>query len=232
MPTETPNYKLVNGVVSDDFVEPEHVNHLADTVDRVVASVLSRLLTAGVYSGWEIDADKQVGVGEGLVRARWCSTAMSQDIADLTNGAVNYVFAEATDTSAWDGSVNFRAQLGSTGPDGSLLLGSIELDGDGEVVAVDNDIAGAHRQCYPLGWRTLSGSGSVASVPAGEDVTIIVEHEPLRVPGAIEFVVEGENFTWEIDRTYLAASFRVIATNTSGSPADLEYSWERHGIGE
>jgi len=219
-------------VVSDDFVEPEHVNRLADTLDRVLGSALLRLFTAGVHSGWEIDTAKQVGAGEGLVGACWCSTTVGQDIADLTNGAVNYVFAEATDTSAWDGSVSFRAQLGSIGPAGSVLLGSIELDGDGEVIEVENDIAEVQRQCYALTWRTLSGSGTVASVPASEDTTIIVEHEALRVPGAIEFSVEGEDFTWEIDRAHEATSFRVIATNNSESAADLEYTWRRHGIGE
>lgn len=232
MPTETQNYKLVTGVVSDDFVEPDHINRMADALDRVVGSFLQRLMTAGVYSGWEIGTEKQVSAGEGLIRGCWCSTANPQDVVDLTNDAVNYVFAEATDTCGWDGSVVLRAQLSSAGPTGSLLLGSIELDASGEVVAVDNDIEGVDRQCYELGWRTLRGSGSVASVPAGEDVAVIIEHDALRLPGAIEFDVENEDFTWEIDRTHGAASFRVTATNTGGSPADMDYTWRRHGIAE
>ncbi len=232
MPTETPNYRLITGVVNDDFVAPEHVNRLADTLDRVVASVLSRLLTAGVYQGWEITTSKQVSSGEGLVSACWCSTSLPQEIAELTNNAVNYVFAEVTDSSAWDGSVRFRAQLGSNGPQGSLLLGTIELDEAGEVVAVDNAAAGVDRQCYALAWRTLSGAGSVAAVPPGEEVSIVVEHAPLRVPGAIRLQVVGEDFTWEIDRAYLADGFRVVAKNTSQAAADFVYSWRRHGIAE
>ena len=232
MPTETQNYRLVSNVVSDDFVEPAHVNRLADTVDRVLGSCLLNLVTAGVNNGWTIETNKQVSAGAGLVRACWCSTSAPQDIIDLTDDAVNYVFAEATSSSGWDGSVVFRAQLSSSGPSGSVLLGSIELDEDGNVVAVDNTLDGVDRQCYRLSWEKLGGSGSVTSVPAGESEVVVIEHAALRVPGAIEFEVDNDDFTWGIDRTWEADGFRVTLTNTAEEAADTNYTWTRCGIGE
>jgi len=230
MANETANYRLITDVVSDDIVEPEHNNRLADTLDRVLGSFLGRMVTAGVHDGWLITAEKQVSAGEGLIAACWCSTAAAQDIVDLADDAVNYVFAESTESSGADGSVSFRAQLSPAGPDASVLLGTIELDASGEVVAVDNEVEGAGRECYALAWRTLSGSGIEEAVPAGGEVEVVVEHDALRIPGAIEFAAEGEDFTWEIDRTHEAASFRVAATNNGAEAADFVYTWERQGI--
>ncbi len=110
MANETANYKLITDVVNDDFVQPEHNNRAANTLDRTLGTFLRRIITAGVFEGWEVTSAKQVDAGEGLIAACWCSTVAEQDINDLTNGAVNYVFAEVTDTSGADGSVNFRAQ--------------------------------------------------------------------------------------------------------------------------
>jgi len=232
MPNETANYRLITDVVSDDIVEPDHNNRLADTLDRVLGSFLQRIVTAGVCDGWRITAEKQVDAGEGLVAACWCSTTAAQDIEDLTSDAVNYVFAESTDTSGADGSVTFRAQLSPAGPDASVLLGTIELDASGDVVAIDNEVAGAGRQCYALAWRTLSGSGTEASVPPSGQVEVIVEHDALRIPGAIEFEAEGEDFTWDIDWTHEASRFRVTAVNNGAEAADFVYAWQRHGIAQ
>ncbi len=231
MASETANYHLVTGVVGDDFVEPEHNNRVADTVDRVMGNYLLRLMTAGAYDGWEITAAKQVDAGEGLVAACWCSSGVAGEVDGLTVGAVNYVFAQTGSTSGADGSVTFQAQQSASGPSGSVFLGTIELDAQGDVVEIDNAADGVDRQCYALAWRSLSGSGVEAAVPASGEVSFDVIHEALRVPGAIAFAVEGEDFTWEIDRTYLATGFRVTATNNGAAAADLVYSWEREGIG-
>ena len=232
MANETANYKLLTDVVNDDFVQPEHNNRVANTVDRTLGTFLRRIITAGVFDGWEITAAKQVDTGEGLIAACWCTTVADQDIDDLTDGAVNYVFAEVTDTSGADGSVSFRAQTSGSGPTGSVLLGTIELDAGGAVVEINNNAAGVQRQCYPIAWRALAGGGTVADVPAGNEVVLTVSHDALRVPGAIAFDIEGSDFTWEIDRTYEAANFRVTATNESAAAVDLVYTWARQGVAE
>lgn len=232
MANETANYKLITDVVNDDFVQPEHNNRVANTLDRTLGIFLRRVITAGVFDGWEVTTAKQVDPGEGLIAACWCTTVAEQDVDDLTNGAVNYVFAEVTDTSGADGSVGFRAQTSGSGPSGSVLLGTIELDGGGAVVEVDNNAAGVQRQCYPIAWCALAGGGTVAGVPAGEQVVFTVSHDALRVPGAITFDIAGSDFTWEIDRTYEAASFCVTAVNESVEAADLVYTWDRQGVAE
>ncbi len=233
MPNLTPNYKLTTNVVTDDFVQPEHNNRVADTLDRVLGSFLRQIISAGVYQGWEITGAKQVSPGEGLVSACWCKTAAAQDIEDLTNGTVNYVFAEANDTSAPDGTVRTYAQLSPSGPSGSVFLGTVELDGDGEVVAIDNQAEGVDRDCHPLQWGAFGGSGTVEAVPPGGEVSFYVEHSEqgsFRIPGAISFQVEGEQFSWGIDQAHDAERFRVTAVNEGSYTEDLEYSWQREGL--
>lgn len=233
MPNLTPNYKLTTDVVTDDFVQPEHNNRAADTLDRVLGWFLRQIIRAGVYEGWEITEAKQVSPGEGLVWACWCKTVSGQDVEDLTNGAVNYVFVEANDTSAPDGTVRTYAQLSPSGPSGSVFLGTVELDGDGEVVAIDNEAEGVDRDCHPLRWGAFAGSGSVEAVPPGAEVSFYVDHGEqgsFRAPGAISFQVEGGEFSWSIDQAHDAERFRVTAVNEGSYVEDLEYSWQREGL--
>ncbi len=230
MAETTENYGLTTAVSADDFIEPEHNNRIADTVDHVLGSVLRRLLTPGVHEGWSILADRSVGAGQGLVGACWCRTVEATPIAGLTDGAVNYVFLEASATAPRDGSVSVFGQLSASGPDDAIYLGTIELASDGTVVAIDNAAAGVDRQCYALAWVTLRGSGTEPSVPAGGDATFTVSHDPLRIPGAITLESSSPDFTWEITGAHAADGFAVTCTNNGGSAADFEYTWEREGI--
>ncbi len=232
MPGVTDNYQFVTAVAVDDFVQPSHNNRLADTVDRVLGSVLRRLLTAGVHEGWSILADKTVGPGQGLVGVCWCETASAQAITGLTDDAVNHVFVQATADGGPDGTISVFAQLSGTGPSDSVYLGTIELDAGGDVVAIDNAAAGVDRQCYPLAWRSLSGSGTVESVDPEAEESVYVEHDDLRVPGAIELSSSSQDFTWEIDETWRADEFLLRVTNNGGSAADFEYTWTREGIAQ
>jgi len=138
MPTLSENYQLAVGMVTDDFIEPAHVDRAARVLDRIVGAVMKRLLAAGVYEGWLLQEDKQVGPGRGLLAGCWAETETDQDISGLTNGAVNYVFALAGEDTAPQGTVEFAAQLSPVGPPGSLYLGTVELDAAGQVVAVDS----------------------------------------------------------------------------------------------
>jgi hypothetical protein len=233
MPDLTPNYNLATGVVTDDFVQPEHNNRMADTLDRVLGSFLRQIITAGAHEGWEITGDKQVSPGEGLLSACWCKTATAQDIEGLTNGEVNYVFAETDGTSAPDGTVRIYAQLSPEAPGGSIYLGTLELDAEGAVVALDNEAEGVDRSCHPLLWAALAGGGTVEQVPPGGEVSFWVDHAEqgsFRLPGAIAFEVEGEEFSWGLDQTHDAERFRVAAVNEGSYPADLEYTWQREGL--
>ena len=233
MPNLTPNYSLVTDVVTDDFVQPEHNNRMAETLDRVLGSFLRQIISAGVCQGWEITEAKQVSPGEGLVSACWCKTATAQDIGELTNGAVNYVFAESNDTSAPDGNVCVYAQLSPSGPSGGIFLGTIELDGSGEVVAIDNQAEDVDRECHPLRWGACSGSGTVEAVPPGGEVSFWVDHSEqgsFRVAGAISFQAEQGQFSWSIDQAHDAERFRVTAVNEGSYGEDLEYSWQREGL--
>jgi len=231
MATQTEHYGLAAGVVSDDFVQPDHQNRVAETLDRVVGNVVKQLISAGVYSGWLIQEDKTVSAGQGLVQGCWCGTSSDQAITGLQDDAVNYVFAVANDQSSDKGAVDFSAQLTAEGPSGAVYLGTMELDSGGEVVGIDN--TAADRGCFPLLTATVSGSGEIAEVPGGGQVSFEIDHgeaASFLIPGAIEFEVAGDDFQIELSNTY--QKFEVVATNSSSYPRDLVYTWQRWGIAE
>ncbi len=234
MATQTEHYGLAAGVISDDFVQPDHQNKVAETLDRVVGNVVKQLISAGVYSGWLIQEDKTVSAGQGLVQGCWCDTSSNQAITGLQDDAVNYVFAVANDQSPDQGAVDFSGQLTAEGPSGAVYLGIIELDNGGEVVEIDNT-SGADRGCFPLLTATVSGSGEIGEVPGGGQISFDIDHRAAAnflVPGAIEFEAAGNDFAIELSKTYQKAQFEVVATNSSSYPRDLLYTWQRWGIAE
>lgn len=232
MPTQSENYQLSVGMVTDDFIQPPHVDRLAATVDKVLGSVVKQLLQAGVYGGWLLQNDKTVSAGSGLLSGCWGETDLDQVITDLTNNVVNYVFAVPTSQSAPAGEVEFAAQTAAPGPTGALFLGTIELDDQGAVVAIDNQAAGVDRGCFPLLTDTLSGSGSHPNVGPGEQVQLDIDHTSLALPGAIDFQITSEYFSFVLNETWRGDGFVALVTNDDSSAHDLEYSWERQGIRE
>jgi hypothetical protein len=232
MGTTTENYGLASGVVTDDFVEPEHNNRVADVLDRVLGSFLRKVMADGAASGWLIQSDKTVGAGEGLVAASWCKTTAGQAITGLTNGAVNHVFAQTTTASAPDGSVAFYAALSATKPEGHAYLGTLELDANGDVVAIDNEPAGADRNLYRLEIRTLSGSGTASGLGAGSSVEVEITHAPLRLTGGIGFDTNDPEVTCKVLEHHARDAFRVELTNGSQEEKNVSYAWSREGVGE
>lgn len=225
------NYGLATGVVADDLIEPGHHNRLADTLDRVVGWFLKRMMASGVYEGWSLTLDGTVTAGEGLVDACWCATTAAQGVGGLAPGAVNYVFAGTDSESAPEGTVCFFAALSPTKPAGALLLGTMTLDGSGQVTAVDESAEGVDRDCRRLRIGSVAGSGAVEGVPVGQSVSVAVEHDArFVVPGAIEVAVAGSDFSYEVLETHRGDGFVLVGTNNGQAAQDFEYSWERSGF--
>ena len=225
MPTSD-NYGFVVGMTTDDFVAPEHVDRPARTVDRVLGALARRVLSNGVYEGWELQGDKTVSAGAGLLAGAWGETGSAQAISGLTHGATNYVFALPTEETAPEGTVAFAGQLQPLAPPGGLALGSLTLDAEGEVTEIDNH---GERGCFALLSTTLSGSGTVASVGGGEQAVVEISHASLAVPGAIVFAA-GQEFSFTLEETWRADGFRAVVTNEDTEAHDLTYEWERRGI--
>lgn len=231
MASVTENYGLTTGVVVDDLIEPQHHNRLADTLDRVMGWFLKRVMVGGVYEGWSLALDGTVTAGEGLVDACWCTTTGAQSVVDLTPGAVNYVFAGTDSDSAPQGTVRFFAALSPTKPAGALLLGTMTVDGNGVVTAVDDTADGVDRDCRRLHIGRAAGSGLSAGVPPGGTVTVAISHDTVFVvPGAVQVEVVAADFAVEVRETYRADGFVVVATNQAQIAQDFEYSWERTGF--
>lgn len=233
MASTTPNYGFATGVATDDFVEPEHNNRLADTIDRTLGEFLRHIIPAGAHEGWEITGDKEVSAGQGLIGACWCRTAEAQEIVGLSAGAVNHVYGAADAQSAPEGTVQFVAQTAPPGPGEAVYLGTIELDGEGEVVEIDNAAPAAQRNCYRLAIERLEGSGLVGDVPAQESVVVEVDHASegeFRVPGDLRVTSASPDFEWEVVEAHRGDRFRLQVTNAGGEAADFAYEWSREGL--
>ncbi len=230
---QTNIYGLPTGVVADDFIEPEHHNRIADSLDRILGNFLQQIMADGALSGWQISESKQVSAGQGLVAGCWCKTTAAQDITGLTDDLTNYIFATTTAQSPDEGSVAFIAQPAAGGPAGAIFLGTLTLDAGGAVTDFDNDAAGVDRNLRLLEIAAAEGEGCVEQVPSGATITVPVDHSEVAgfiVPGAIDLQIVGEHFDCEVKQAYAAGGFELAATNTSGYPQDFAYSWTRHGF--
>lgn len=226
----TENYGLAVDVATDDFIEPDHHNRLAATLDRVLGNLAKKVMAQGAYSGWHLTLTGTVTAGEGLVGGCWCQSMTEQPIAELTVAATNYVFGRASTQAGVDGAIAFFAQLTATKPAGAVLLGSVEVDGQGQITAMHEDVAGVDRNCLRLEIGKVSGSGLVTGVAGGAGFTAQVSHGDLfLVPGAIQ-LSGSEGFTWSLDETYRGDGFVVKGTNGGTNPADFSYSWVRRGL--
>lgn len=231
MASVTENYGLTTGVVTDDLIEPEHHNRVAETVDRVLGSFLRRMMAAGAWSGWELTTEGKVTAGEGLVGACWCKTTAAQAVTGLSTNAVNYVFGGVTEESAPTGQVRFYAELSATKAPGSILLGTMTVDSEGVVTAVDSEAGAVDRNCLRLEIGRATGKGVLTDVGGGESCTVAVSHpERFLVPGAIAVEAEGGGFAVEVRETHRAEGFIIVAKNTGTEARDFVYAWERRGL--
>ena len=229
----TENYGLARGVATDDFIEPDHHNRLAETLDRALGWFLKKMMADGAYDGWELTETGGVSPGEGLVSGCWCQTGEAQAIETLTSNAVNYVFGGIQTGSAPEGSIRFFAELSPTKPPGAILLGSVELDAEGAVIGLDNEVPGADRNCRRLEIESTSGSGVVERVPPGSEFAFEVQHDSrFVVPGSISLTVSSASFVWHVEEAYRPDGFVVVSRNAGSYEEDFEYSWSRHGFVE
>ncbi|MEN6343912.1 MAG: hypothetical protein ABFE16_01345 [Armatimonadia bacterium] len=229
----TPRYGLATDLGTDDFIEPGHHNRLAETIDRVLGSLVEKVLGRGVFAGWELTSGKQVTAGEGLVGNCWCTTTVNSAISGLTAGALNHVYAVATGYSAPEGTVAFAAQLAPPGPGGSVYLGTMTLDAGGTVTAVDNWASGVERSCCRLQMAKISGSGTATAVPAGSSQSKIVTHSE-----KAEFIVAGHlvaetstpDFSVRVTESSRGDQFTLEITNGGTASADCSFTWQREGL--
>ena len=233
MANQTQNYRLATDVAVDELIEPWHHNRLADTVDQTLGGMISYLLGNGAHTGWEIDVTGKVSAGCGLVGACWCKTTAAQAITGLTSGAVNYVTAELTETSAPQGEVAFVARLSATAPANAVGLGTVTVAADGTITGVANDAGNANRQRHGLCFATIKGTATLAEVPANGEATAVIEHgleANFRLPGELTISSSATGFTWRGEETYRGDGFCIVVQNHNTSAQAFTMSWERTGI--
>lgn len=234
MADSTTHYGLVTDVVTDDVIEPDHHNSLADTLDRILGNFLQKVMVNGAYSGWELTAEGTVAAGEGLVGGCWCTTETEQQIADLVFGTVNYVYGKATATSGRTGEIAFCASSSAGMLQGAVFLGYIELDTTGEVVAVHMSPVNTDRHCRRLAICPVEGEATALEVAAGTSFKVPVFHDAFFVvPGCIELLDTTAGFDVQVMDTADGFGFVIAGENTGTETADFHCTWRRWGfVGE
>ena len=232
MATTTPNLGLASGMATDDYVQPSQWNRIVDSLDRL-DEFFQKITADGAHSGWEITESKTIAAGEGNIDGKWCRTTEESSISGLTNGATNHIFGRAGSQAAPDGVPSFLANTSGTKEDADVYLGTLALDGAGAVTAYANDAPGVDRNCYLIEIGAASGSGEVGPLAPGASVTITVDHssaQTFKVPGAIDFSVEGEGLAYQVEEHWAGGWFSIRLDNEGSYPAVAEYEYERMGL--
>jgi hypothetical protein len=219
-------------------------SRLAYTSDLTEGNIAKELLAKGCLvesagSGWQIAADKTVSAGKGLVGTCWCANAVAQLITNLTNSAVNYVFAVAQTTSAWDNSVVFQAQTVYAITAGRVYLGTITLDSGGTVTATSNVADGAdERNLYPLErrevsgvWPTPSGADDPFLVDVGGWAVVEIDHSAtvnFHTPLGVDVDADPQCSVWQLANYNDAGKFRLRVQNDYAVGGEYIYGsgWE------
>jgi len=228
----------------DDFVTQTQWQR----VMYVLSSCLGNFLktgNGGVISGWTLNDAKTVAAGEGVVEGTMPKTTNAQAITGLTNGVVNYVYAQINSTSHDDTrTVDFIASTSTANPSGTLRLGSMTLDGSGTVTAKDNNPDG-YRRDYWRGRRVNITEGTWTNdvaIPVGEIGMDVVSHS-----ADTDFTGPTEIRVTAIDEGWYAwaqpidgGSFWLFVMNCWTAGYDYDYysydpnfvqvTWEREGV--
>jgi hypothetical protein len=226
------------------------VNTWAQKVAYLLSSVLGNLVKSGnggVLSGWTLNVDKTVAAGEGVLGGTVPKTTTTQAITSLTNGALNYIYAQIDATSHDDTrTVDFIASLSSSNPAGTLRLGTMTLDGGGTVTARDDNPSG-YRRDYWRGRRTRKITGTwtnALEIPFGATGMDDVDHST--GADALTFTGPSEIRITDVDEGWYAwaqptggGTFRLFVINNwvagydydyyAGSPNWVQVTWEREG---
>jgi hypothetical protein len=241
----TTNYSLTIHGLAD------YVSYLwAEAVGYIASAVLGNLVQSGnggVLSGWTINAAKTIAAGEGVVGNCVPKTTTAQAITGLTNGVVNYVYAQVDATSHEDTrTVDFIASTSAANPSGTVRLGTITLDGSGTATAQDDNPAG-YRRDYWRGRRTLKITGTwtnAVEIPVGATGMDEVDHSA--GSEAVTFTGLSEIRITDIDEGWYAwaqpvdgGKFRLFVINGwaagydydyyAGSPNYVQVTWQREG---
>jgi hypothetical protein len=243
----TDNYTIpLPGTTGNPYVSQEFLQQLAQLSSGVLGNIVSALILGGVISGWEIQTDKTVSAGEGVVAGAMPKTLAAQAIAGLTNSALNYVYATSATGSATDSrAVTFQASLSPVVPAGGVRLGTITLDGGGVETALDNDPTAYHRdRLFTLRRQTVTRVETV-TVTGGTEVVFLIDHSAeVTFTGMTEIRISGADpqvfcRTQAIDGgTFLLYVWNDLGDSYSygygggdgyGGANDVQLTWERTG---
>lgn len=238
----TTNYGLT--LYTTEYVTSTWLQKVAYLLSSVLGNFL-KTGNGGVISGWTLNADKTVAAGEGCIDGTMPKTTDAQAITGLTNGALNYVYAQIDATSHDDTrTVDFIASTSPSNPSGTLKLGSMTLNAGGTVTARDDNPDG-YRRDYWRGRRmriTEDVWSNGAAIPIGEIGMDLIDHS-----ADTTFTGPTEIRVTDIDEGWYAwtqpidgGSFWLFVINCWEAGYDYDYysddpnwvqvTWEREGL--
>jgi hypothetical protein len=192
----------------------------------------------GLLSGWQLRSDSLVGVGTGIFPSGWYAATLSnQAIVGLVNGYTNYVYGTSIDATAPTMALLFTANISGVRASTDLFLGTLTLDADGNVTAINGIdpalpyvVHPAANVVYPVSLSQVAGSGTETNILSQEVRAVHISHAAFKLPGAINIAVSAE-FTYAVTAAENGAGFiLLLSRSVSYSPSSCSYSWSRWGI--
>ncbi len=153
-------------------------------------------------------------------------------INDLTNSALNYVYARSVYRTATQGIVQWVANTTGDKTAGDLLVATVTLDGSGVVTASDNHPDEADRNLFAGGGQVheLVLTGNLVGLEGSAVTSVTREHDELNLLGPITVETDDAEVTAAITDGLSPDELTVQFTNTgSYTKASVAYTITRRG---
>lgn len=136
----TPNYKLGSVVAGESLIPIEDSRRFL-TIDRQLLG-LFQVFGNGVVSGWDVTdgGGLNVAVSPGTGHVSFISGATTDvNTVTLTPNAVNYIYAQAIETTRFDRNVRFFSDVSLFNSGAQILLAKVTTN-DSSVVSIDETV--------------------------------------------------------------------------------------------
>jgi len=154
-------------------------------------------------------------------------------IQNLTNDAVNWVYARALGRTARDAVVQWVANTSGDKATGDILVATVSLDAAGAVLSADNDPVGADRNLWTGAGAVhqIRFQGTVLNLPAGGYIDITLSHDPLVLLGPVSMdgVLDDEDCEAEVINAWEPDEFVFRITNNASYDTTVSYDIRRWG---
>lgn len=137
----TPNYKLGSVVAGESLIPVEDSRRFL-TIDRQLLG-LFQVFGNGVITGWEVvdggGLSVSISPGRGHVSFISAESTDVETVSDLVPNAINYIYAQATDTTRFDRGARYFSSIVQFNSGQQILLAAVTTN-NASIVDIDSSV--------------------------------------------------------------------------------------------